>query len=146
MASRVVLQSPFNEEQAQLSRDGRWLAFTSDESGRPEVYVQDFPALAEKWLISTNGGADPQWRADGRELFFLAADHKLMSVPVKYGTTFEPGIPTPLFQARVTGLTDVRTHYQVSADGQRFLVNTIGPGDRGSPVHVVVNWEAMLAR
>ncbi len=141
---KPVLQSPFNEEQAQLSPDGRWIAFTSDESGRPQVYVQDFPALAEKWLISTDGGADPQWRADGAELFFIGPDHKLMAVPIRRGVTFEPGIPVALFQTRVTGLTDVRTHYQVTRDGQRFLVNTIGPADRGAPVQVVVNWQAAV--
>ena len=143
---KPVLQSPFNEEQAQLSFDSRWIAYSSDESGRPQVYVQDFPAFAQKWLISTNGGADPQWRADGSELFYLAPDHKLMAVPIKRGTTFEPGIPSPLFQTRVTGLTDVRTHYQVSADGQRFLVNTVDPGDRGAPIQVVVNWQAALPK
>jgi eukaryotic-like serine/threonine-protein kinase len=139
-----VLQSPFNEEQAQLSPDGRWIAFTSDESGRSEVYVQDFPALTEKWLISTNGGADPQWRADGAELFFIGPDLRLMAVSIRSGKTFEPGIPVALFQTRVTGLTDVRTHYQVSRDGQRFLVNTTGPADRGAAVQLVVNWHAAM--
>jgi eukaryotic-like serine/threonine-protein kinase len=142
----LVLQSPFSEEQAQLSPDGRWIAYTSDESGRPQIYVQDFPALKEKWLISAHGGAAPQWRADGAELFFLGTDHKLMAVPLTRGASLEPGIPTPLFQTRVTGFTDVRTHYQVSADGQRFLVNMIGPADRGAPVQVVVNWEAGLPK
>ena len=141
---KPLLQSPYSEEQAQLSADGRFIAYTSDESGQPQVYVQDFPALSDKWVISTRGGADPQWRADGLELFFIAADHKLMSVPIKPGKTFDPGIPVPLFQARVTGLTDVRTHYQVSRDGQRFLINTISQADRGAPIQVVVNWPAAL--
>ncbi|MGH9173859.1 MAG: TolB family protein, partial [Vicinamibacterales bacterium] len=141
-----LLHSQFNEEQAQVSPDGRWIAYASDESGRPQVYVQDFPALKDKWLISTSGGADPQWRKDGAELFFIGADLKLTAVPLKRGATFEPGIPIPLFQARVTGLTDVRTHYQVGADGQRFLVNTVGPADRGSPIQVVVNWQPTLGR
>lgn len=139
-----VVQSPFNDEQAQLSPDGRWIAFTSDESGQSHVYVQDFPGLKDKWLISTSGGADPQWRADGAELFFIGPDHKLMAVSIHPGKTFEPGIPVALFQMRVTGLTDVRTHYQVTRDGQRFLVNTIGPGDRGAPVELVVNWQAAI--
>jgi Tol biopolymer transport system component len=141
---RPVLQSPFSEEQAQLSPDGRWIAFTSDEAGQSQVYVQDFPGLKDKWLISASGGADPQWRADGAELFFIGADHKLMAVSVRHATTFEPGIPVALFQTRVTGLTDVRTHYQVTGDGLRFLVNTIGPGDRGSPLQVVVNWQTAI--
>jgi eukaryotic-like serine/threonine-protein kinase len=144
--AKPLQQSPFNDEQAQVSPDGRWIAFTSDESGRPEVYVQDYPALKEKFPVSTDGGADPQWRRDGAELFFLAADHKLMAVAIKRGPTFEAGIPTALFQTRVTGLTDVRTHYQVTADGQRFLVNTISPGDRGAPIHVVANWQTGVTR
>jgi hypothetical protein len=143
---KLLQQSAFSEEQAQVSPDGRWIAFTSDESGRPEIYVQDYPALKEKFPVSSVGGADPQWRRDGAELFFIAADHKLMAVSIKRGPTFEPGIPTPLFQTRVTGLTDVRTHYQVTADGQRFLVNTISPGDRGAPIHVVANWQTSLTR
>jgi hypothetical protein len=142
--AKPVVQSPFNEEQAQLSPDGRWIAFTSDESGQPQVYVQDFPALTQKWQISTNGGADPQWRADGAELFFIAPDHKLMAVSIRHAQAFEPGIPVALFQTRVTGLTDVRTHYQVTRDGQRFLVNTTGPADRGAPVQLVVNWHAAM--
>ena len=143
---KPLLHSQFNEEQAQVSPDGRWIAYTSDESGRPQVYVQDFPGLKDKWLISANGGADPQWRADGAELFFIGADLKLMAVHINRGASFEPGIPTPLFQTRVTGLTDVRTHYQATADGQRFLVNTVGPADRGSPIQVIVNWQAAAGR
>jgi eukaryotic-like serine/threonine-protein kinase len=144
--AKPLQQSAFNDEQAQVSPDGQWIAFTSDESGRPEVYVQDYPALKEKFPVSTDGGADPQWRRDGAELFFLAADHKLMAAAIKRGPTFEAGIPTALFQTRVTGLTDVRTHYQVTADGQRFLVNTISPGDRGAPIHVVANWQTGVTR
>ncbi len=143
---RSIVRSRFNDEQAQVSPDGRWIAYTSDESGRPQVYVQDFPALSEKWLISSGGGADPQWRSDGSELFFLSADFKLMAVPIKRDVKFEPGIPAPLFQTRVTGLTDVRAHYQPSADGQRFLVNSIGQADRGEPIQVVVNWPAELPK
>ena len=69
-----------------------------------------------------------------------------MVVPIKRSASFEPGIPTALFQTRITGLTDVRTHYQVTADGQRFIVNTVGPSERGSPIQVVVNWQATAGR
>ena len=75
---------------------------------------------------------------------FIGADHKLMSVAIKPGKIFDPGVPMPLFQARVTGLTDVRTHYQVSRDGQRFLVSTISQADRGAPIQVVINWPSTL--
>ena len=143
---KPILQSRFNDEQAQLSPNGRWIAYTSDESGRPQVYIQNYPALSEKWMISSAGGADPQWRSDGSELFFIASDFKLMAVPIKTDGGLEPGIPVPLFQARVTGLTDVRTHYQVTADGQRFLVNSIGQNDRGASIQVIVNWQALMVR
>jgi eukaryotic-like serine/threonine-protein kinase len=75
----------------------KWIAYTSDESGAPEVYVQTFPASSGKWRISTGGGCQPRWRRDGRELFYIAADRNLMAVDVKLGSTFEAGVPKPLF-------------------------------------------------
>jgi Tol biopolymer transport system component len=95
------LQTEFNEQQAQFSPDAKWIAYTSDESGAPEVYVQAFPALGSKLRISTGGGCQPQWRRDGKELFYVAADRKLMAVDVKTGATFEAGVPKPLFETRI---------------------------------------------
>ncbi|MBI3668115.1 MAG: serine/threonine-protein kinase [Acidobacteria bacterium] len=139
------LQTEFDAFQAQFSPDGRWIAYTSNESNpRYEVYVQPFPMSGGKWQISANGGAQPSWRRDGRELFYLAPDRRLMAAEVKPGSTFEPGVPKALFQTQVTGLVDARNHYVASRDGQRFLVNTIVQEATSSPITVVVNWTAGL--
>lgn len=142
----AYLQSEFSEQQGRLSPDGRWMAYTSDESGRDEVYVQSFPSPGTKYRISTNGGADPRFRRDGKELFFVAADRKLMVVEVKAASTFEASVPRELFQTRVSGLTDTRTHYSITADGQRFLVVTTAEDMTSSPITVVLNWVAELKR
>src|SRR5712692_1489429 len=86
---------------AQVSADGRWIAYSSNESGSAfDVYVQDFPTARRRWKVSTDGGAQPHWRRDGKELFYLAGDGKLMAVPIEGGPTFSPGVPVPLFQTR----------------------------------------------
>jgi Tol biopolymer transport system component len=139
-----MLRSEFNEQQGRVSPDGQWIAYTSDETGRPEVYVQSFPTPGGKWPISTSGGADPRWRRDGKELFFISSDRKLMAVDIQAESTFQAGLPRPLFDVRVSGLTDVRTHYAVAADGRRFLVNTIDETDVAAPITVVLNWTARL--
>ena len=140
------LQTVFNEQQAQFSPDGKWIAYTSDESGAPEVYVQTFPASGGKWRISTSGGAEPQWRRDGKELFYLAADKKLMAVDTKLGTSFEASVPKALFETRVLVLTTFRNHYVVTADGQRFLINSGLEESNYAPISVVVNWTEDLKR
>ena len=140
------LQSEFREQQGRLSPDGRWMAYTSDESGRDEVYVQSFPTPGSKYRISTNGGADPRFRGDGKELFFVAADRKLLAVEIKGASTFEAGVPSELFQTRVSGLSDTRTHYSVTADGQRFLVMSTTEDMISSPITVVLNWTTELKR
>ena len=91
------LQTPIRDIEAQFSPDGRWIAYRTNESGRPEVYVQTFPASGGKWQVSTNGGHHPQWRSDGKELFYCSTDRKLMSVDVKLGGAFEAGLPKTLF-------------------------------------------------
>jgi hypothetical protein len=138
------LQSPFNEMHGQVSPDGRWIAYASDESGTWEVYVQTFPAPGAKRTISVGGGAEPYWRRDGRELFYLAPDGTLMAVPVKnHGDAFEVGRALPLFQARIPAdIITFRNHYAPSGDGQRFLVDS---ADDHEPISVVVNWTALLA-
>jgi eukaryotic-like serine/threonine-protein kinase len=140
------LETEFNEQQAQFSPDGKWIAYTSDESGTPEVYVQTFPASAGKWRVSTGGGFQPQWGRDGRELFYIAPDRKLMAVGVKSGAAFEAGAPEPLFVTRVLTMTDFRNHYVVTADAQRFLINSTIEEASDTPISVVVNWAADLKR
>jgi Tol biopolymer transport system component len=140
------LQTNFNEQQAQFSPDGKWIAYTSDVSGRPEVYVQTFPASGGPIRVSTSGGAQPQWRRDGRELFYIAADRKLMAVEVKLGETFEAKAPQPLFTTRMLTITEFRNHYVVAGDGQRFLVNSLIEETATGTINVFVNWTAGLNR
>ena len=137
------LRTPFNEMQGHVSPDGRWIAYASDESGTWEVYVQTFPVQGAKRVVSVDGGAEPQWRRDGRELYYLTSDGTLMAVPVRTtGEAFEAGRPTPLFQARIPAdITTFRNHYAPSSDGQRFLVDA---ADDYEPINIVVNWTAML--
>ena len=137
-----VLQTEFNEVNGQFSPDGRWIAYQSDESRQAEVYVLGFPTPSGKFQVSTNGGNRPRWRRDGKELFYLSADRKMMAVDVKAtATTFEIGRPRELFQTRVASAPFVASVYDVTADGQRFLINTALDEATGpTPMTVVMNW------
>jgi Tol biopolymer transport system component len=137
-----LLEGPFRGTHANFSPDGRFISYASDESGtRMEVYVQTFPLSERKWKISNSGGYEPRWRADGREMYYLAEDRKLMAVSVGPGPTF--GVPEPLFQTRVpAGVNAFRTHYVPIGDGQRFLINTLTSDPAPVPITVVLNWTA----
>lgn len=138
------LQTPFNEGLAQFSPDGPWIAYQSTESGRSEVYVAPFPGSGGKWQISPAGGSWARWRRDGREIFYLAPDNKLMAAAVNgRGAGFEVGAVQPLFETRPK---IARLGYDVSADGQRFLVNTLVEEATSAPITVVVNWSAGLKK
>jgi eukaryotic-like serine/threonine-protein kinase len=144
---RPFLRTRFNEVQGTLSPNGQWMAYTSDETGRFEVYVQSFPVGGNKWQVSVDGGSDPKWRLDGRELFYISPKHKLMSVKLRPGSTFEAGVPTELFEMPVPDLVpSFPNNYVVTADGQRFLVNTVIRDAPSSPISVVINWAAELSR
>ncbi len=141
------LQTEFAEYGAQFSPDGRWVAYVSAESGRPEIYVQPFPGPGGKWQISTAGGSMPAWRRDGKELFYIAPDSKLMVARVRTGSTFEAEVPESLFESRQKsfgGLT--RRQYDVSPDGQRFLVNWAMEEESSTPITLVQNWTAKARR
>jgi len=142
----LLLQTEFSERQAQFSPDGKYIAYTSDKSGAPAVYVQTFPLSGSEVRVSTGAGAQPRWRRDGRELFYIAADRKLMAVDVRPGATFEVSLPKPLFETRVLTVTDLGSHYVVSADGQRFLINSIIEERGAIPISVVKNWTTLLKR
>ena len=136
---------PADEIQASFSPVGRLIAYSSNESGTYQVYVQTYPLSDRKWPVSTNGGYEPQWRADGREIYYLSADRKLMAVPIGPGPSF--GVPKPLFQTRVSaGVDPLRTHYVPARDGQRFLVNTQTGDSAPNPITVVLNWTAGLKK
>jgi eukaryotic-like serine/threonine-protein kinase len=142
-----VLRTEANEVGAALSPDGRWLAYASDESGLYEVYVQSFPKGGGKRQVSTGGGNHPRWRRDGRELFYYAADGKLMAAPVQRGESFEVGAAIALFEFRAgNALTSIRAPYAVTADGQRFLINAVVETEPNAPLTVVVNWTAGVKR
>jgi eukaryotic-like serine/threonine-protein kinase len=144
----LFLQTPFAEQQARFSADGKWIAYVSNETGAPEVYVQSFPASGGRWQVSTNGGFTPRWRRDGKELFYLAPDRKIMAVEVRAsGTAFEYGSPKALFETSVDAVTTAATNrYDVSADGQRFLVNAAIENAGPAPITVVVNWLGSVKR
>jgi eukaryotic-like serine/threonine-protein kinase len=143
------LDTPYNEAQAQLSPDGHWIAYTANESGRDEVYVQSFPVPGRTRQISTEGGAMPRWRRDGGELFYLAANQFITAVPVKNKTSLELGPAVPLFKTRlvVQGSESVGlpTTYDVAPDGQRFVLR-YPPTDPEPPITVVLNWMATLRK
>jgi Tol biopolymer transport system component len=142
-----VLQTEFNESQARLSPNGRWMAYVSDESSRPEVYVRAFPVDERKWRISEQGGTDPRWRDDGKELFYLAPDRNLMAVAIATDAGLEPGVPRALFEVRLSEQQSgypASNHYSVGAAGQRFLVIERVEGTSPSPITVVLNWNAAL--
>ena len=131
---RLLVDTPYTEDELHISPDGRWVAFNSDESGRWEVYVASFPGFTSKQQLSVHGGVQPQWRADGRELFYLAPDGTIMSVGVEPGGELVARTPSTLFPTRVSPNAN-RPQYAVTADGKRFLALDAGES-RGSHLHV----------
>jgi hypothetical protein len=137
-----VVQTEATENYGNLSPDGKYLAYSSDETRKSEVYVRSFPGTEGKFQISNYGGDRPVWSRDGKELFYLSADQKIMAVTVKAGATFEYGRPQLLFAIRTT----TTGRYDVSADGKRFLVIQ-GATDAPAPtLMVVLNWQAGLKK
>jgi len=141
-----VVRSRGSDLHPRFSPDARWVAYSSSESGRTQVYVQSFPDGTGRWQLSTQGGAEPRWRGDGKEVFFLAPDGHVMSVSIDATASFQPGTARPLFDARLPDFSNpYRSSYDVTPDGQRFLINTASEGS-DSPITVVVNWTRLLRR
>jgi Tol biopolymer transport system component len=139
------LKTQFNEAYGRFSPDGRWVAYRSNESGMYEIYVAPFPGPGGKRQISTAGGNWPRWRRDGTEIFYFAPDNKLMVAAVNgKGSSFEVGAVKPLFDAHV--FTGLRYPYDVTANGQRFLLSTVPVQASSAPITVVVNWTAGLKK
>jgi Tol biopolymer transport system component len=143
------LETPFNEHQGRFSPNGKWVAYTSDESGRPEIYVRPFPPGSGKWKISVDGGELPQWNRDGKELFFLTLDRKLMSASLRVAAgSFSSETPRVLFEGRishrVSGFGSLL--YAVAANGARFLVSSRVGEPVETPLTVVLNWQAATKR
>jgi len=143
--AKPLLQSTaFNQGAAKFSPDAHFIAYVSDESGRTEVYVQHFPLSSDKWQISTGGGQQPLWRSDGKELFFITEDKKLMAVDIKTEGKFESGIPRVLFPGSMK--TGFAYSYAASADGQRFLMSAPVDAPARAPMTIVLNWISGLKK
>jgi len=136
----------FNKFRGRFSPDGKWIAFATNESGAFEVNVRSFPGNERKVQISAGGGLQPQWRRDGRELYFLTGDGMLMAVPIKSLSPFEPGTPVPLFQMPAIGDNPDGSMYAATADGSRFLVIQRVSGAQAVPLTVVQNWTSALRK
>ena len=141
-ARQPILATPFEENRPAVSPNGRWLAYVSNASGRREVYVREFPKGAGQIRISTDGGTDPVWRDDGRELFFYQPDGAIMAVPIESGAASRPaaGVPTRLF-----GI-DPRAYrsFDAVSGGKRFLMNLVDPENVSRPDDVAINWPRLL--
>jgi len=129
-----------DDREAVFSPDGKWFAYSSDRSGRREVWVQPFPPSpgTDRWMVSTAGGSIPQWSATGNELFYLAPDHRIMAVSITLAPVFRAGFAQALFQAKV--VEDYRVHFAVSEDGRRFLIPIAADSTASPSKTVLVNW------
>lgn len=139
-----VVQTTFEERDGQFSPDGNWIAYQSNVSGRVEIYVKPFRG-GNREQVSINGGAQVRWRHDGKELFYIALDGRLMAVPIQLNTvdkTIVAGVPTPLFNTRVGGAIQGASMQQYAVDpgGQRFLMSTISEV-RTPAITVILNWK-----
>jgi serine/threonine protein kinase/Tol biopolymer transport system component len=145
--AQPFLQTPSDEAVPRFSPDGRWLAYTSDESGRYEIYVQPYPGPGGKWQISTEGGTEPAWNPNGRELFYRSGD-KMMAVDIASKPGFAAGTPRILFQGRYDVGPVPSVDYDVSPDGQRFLMVKSTEQEQAAPtqINVVLNWFEELKR
>jgi hypothetical protein len=143
---RPLLQTSAAESNARFSPDDRSIVFQSDESGRPEVYVMPFPGPGQKVPVSAGGGSVPRWRRHGKEIYHLAPDNRLMAGAVTTtGVRLEIGTPKELFELRPPG-GSVGNYYDVSPDGERFLVTTTDRPPTPAPISVAVNWAAGLEK
>jgi hypothetical protein len=145
----AFLNTPFEERGGAFSPDGHWVAYQSDESGKPEIYVRPFPGPGPQKQVSTAGGITPQWSPNTKamELYFIAPDSKLMAAPITvHGASVEPGLPTALFQTRIMGGGTSRIaltrQFDVAHDG-RFLINTLTDSSTSSPITIIENWAGL---
>ena len=148
MKSRPFLKGPGTLRNGQFSPDGKWAAYASNESGKFEIYVTSFPEARGKWQVSSAGGTQPRWRGDGKEIFYLAPDGKMMAAPVSAGTNFDAGTPAALFQAHAREFfaTSEQVSYDVTKDGQRFLINTQVKNADTHPMSAILNWDAQFTK
>jgi serine/threonine protein kinase len=138
-----VVATNFPDVTPSFSPDGKWLAYANSETGRMEVYIQSFPSGAGRWQVSTAGGLRPNWRKDGKELYYYSNDQQIMAVDVSQkGASLQLGAPHTLFKA--TTVSAVSGPYAVSADGKKFVMNTVLPQSITEPLTLISNWPADL--
>jgi len=137
-----------SQAHSRFSPDGRLLAYTSDESGLPQIYVQPVDGSAGRWQVTNDGGDLAVWRADGKELYYVGLDRVLRAIPVRSLSPFETGEPEELFAARLPqfAITSQHSYYMPSADGKRFLVNSLVATARDSGIVVIMNWSSLENR
>jgi len=139
----AIAATPANEDQGQFSPDGHWIAYISNESGQSEVYVIPFPPgpTGGRWMVSGDGGVQPRWSRDGKELFYISPDWTMMAVPVSTSPVFHAGTPQPLFNTEMvdTGIRTGPISWDISPDGKRFLIITDESPDTSS-LNVILNW------
>jgi Tol biopolymer transport system component/predicted Ser/Thr protein kinase len=146
LKSSMFLKAVSVLRNGQFSPDGKWVTYASNETGKWEIYVTSFPEAKGKWQVSTAGGEQPRWGSDGKELFYLSSDGKMMAAPVTTGTKFNPSTPVALFQTtprQPVSSSDLFV-YDVSRDGQRFLINTRVKQAETEPMSVILNWPEKL--
>jgi Tol biopolymer transport system component len=146
--TKPLLQAKWMVRDAQLSPDGRWVAYASNETGSMEIYVAPFPSVNGKWQVSYSGGQEPRWRHDGKELFYVSADGKMMSVGVTTGASFKAGTPVTLFQTHRRQPISAQDafSYDVSSDGQKFLIITRMDEVSAAPPSVLLNWASEMEK
>ena len=146
-----VLQTPFDERGGEFSPNGRWIVYESNETGSFEIYIRSFPAAGGKLVVSTAGGTQPRWRRDGKELYYVAPDTRLMAVSITASAdeqTLEASAPVPLFPTRLAsgpGFAPGEAQYDVALDG-RFLLNTIVDESSAPPITIMLNWTTALKK
>lgn len=146
LKSILFLKAPSVLRNGQFSPDGKWVAYASNENGKWEIYVTSFPEPRGKWQVSVGGGEQPRWRGDGKELLYLSSEGKMMAAPVTTGVNFDSGKPVALFQAvprQPVSSYDLFV-YDVTRDGQRFLINTPVKRAETQPMSVILNWTSNL--
>jgi len=144
--SSLFLKAPSALRNGQFSPDGKWVAYASNETGKWQIYVTSFPEARGKWQVSSGGGEQPRWRRDGKELFYLSSDYKMMAAPVTIGANFDSRSPIALFQTTPREPISLNDQfvYDVSRDGQRFVINTPVKEGETTPMSIILNWPARL--
>jgi Tol biopolymer transport system component len=146
--AKPFLQAKWIVQDAQFSPDGRWVVYSTNETGNWEVYVSPFPSADSKWQVSQAGGEQPRWRRDGKELFYLSPEGKMMAVAVKIGNNFEAGPPVTLFQTHMRQPISYQDmfFYDATANGQRLLINTKVDEANAAPLSITLNWASEMER